>query len=717
MPFALDSNPSISEISDAINYLLANVTSGTPVGSSPVNNNPTTGFVSNTVGNIIQYQYRYFTIKYADDSAGLNFSDNPYGRLYFGIRNSDSFSESTNPSDYTWFAVTGGFGVSNVMWVAVTGGRHVNLAVAPNAPDANQQWMVAPIQAIDLDNPFARFNQYMTVKFATNSVGAGFSSSPTNATYYGIYTSSDGSSSTDPTVYQWTPFSFGTTYNLYYRTFGGRNIQFLPSTYQPAGFIPFSALVINLDVITIGVINSIGIVSQVPLIVQSPYQYLLVRYASNINGTGITNDPTGLSYFGLQTSSVLTLDNNPADYTWFSAGATFLTSVNLWVKTSANNQVQFSLTLNAPDTSNWYNVTGDTSVLDPYIDVLNRSGIVVTNVSSPTSGQLGTSSVANDGTINLNLNPFGQGSTTGGFTVNVASTATITVDQFGRVQQTGAVDQVRYSSMLTHATAGQTAFTFSNAQPNQILVFRNGTYLVPGTDYTSTSTTVTFTNACALNDVIAIYYLRLIDGSTSADKVPFVTSTQTLTNGQTVIPSTYSNGSELLFINGALIVDSDYSYTGTSTGYVLSTPSTGGTCTVVSFSFNNGGVLIFGENTSVTSSGTTNVVFPTPFYRNSSLIWLNGALLRPTDDYTMAGSSSLIYAYNSVGFLSYSGQPTQFATFNSSGEASTSSVGSAGVLGYDIPIEIPQEKTILQMFQEMQSQIDFLKMKVERIEE
>lgn len=717
MPFLLDGNPTPGEISEAINYVLANLNSGVPADAYPVSNNPTTGFISNTIGDIIQYQYRYLDIKYADNVAGLNFTDNPYGRLYFGIRNTDVTTESTNPADYTWFQVTGGFGISKVLWIAVTGGRHVAYAVSEDAPDANQNWQVAPIQAVDLDNPFKTYDQYMTVRFATNSVGAGFSDSPTDATFYGIATTADGSSPTDPTVYAWSPFAFGTTYNLYYRSLGGRNISLLPSTYQPIGYIPYANLVINLDVPTAGAVNEIGIISQSPLIVQAPYNYLLVRYATDAQGTDLTNDPTGCTYFGLQTSEVLTLDNNPADYTWFAAGGTLITEVNVWSRTAANNIVQFSLTLDAPDASGWYNVTADTTVLDPYIDVYARSGVVVTDITSPADGRLGYSSIGANGVININLDPYGYGKNTGGFEINPATVSTIQFDQFGRVIQANALDQVRFSSMLTHATAGQTVFTMSNAQPDQVLVFRNGCYLEPSTDYTRTSTNITFASACALNDVIAIYYIRLIDGSTSADKVPFVTNSQTLSAGQTVITSTYSDGSELLFLNGVLLVDTDYTYYGTNQGYVLKTPAIGGSLVIVSFSFNNGNALIFGENYTETTYGTTNVVFPTSFYRNSTLMWLNGCLLRPGTDYTIPGSGSLSYNITSVGFLSYSGQPVQFCTFNSAGEASASSLSSAGVLGYDIPIEIQRTPTILEMFQEMQAQIDELKFKLEKVQE
>jgi hypothetical protein len=715
MPFFLDGNPTPGEISEAINYVLANLDNGTPTGSYTVSNNPETGFVSNSFGDILEYQYRYLNIKYADDVSGLNFSDNPYSRLYFGIRNTDVTTESTNPFDYTWFLVTGGFGINKVLWLLVTGGRHVAYAVSQDAPDINQNWQVAPVQTVDLDNPFKTYEQYMTVRFATNSVGAGFSASPTDALFYGIATTSDGSSPTDPSAYAWSPFAFETTYNLYYRSLGGRNISFIPANYQPIGYIPYANLVINLDVPTSASVNTIGIVSTDPLIIQSPYRYLIVRYGSTSTGGSISTDPTGKTYFGIQTSDVIITDNNPADYTWFAVGGTLLSTVDLWSRVSADNIVQFSFDLVSPDSSGWTQVTNQPSVASPYIDVYMRPGMVVTNITSPTDGRLGYSSLGLNGIVNLNLDPYGAGKNTGGFEIDITSTSTVSVDQFGRVYQTGESDQVRYSALVTTATSGQTDFAISNYQLYQVLVFRNGIFMEPEVDFTRTTTTVTLTNACVAGDVVQIYYIRLIDGLTSADKVPFVYSSTTLTAGQTNITSTYQDGSELLFVNGCLIVDTDYSYIGGNSGYILSVPSTGGDCVVVSFVQNSGNVLIFAENYTETSTGTTNVVFPTPFYRNSSLIWLNGCLLRPSSDYTIPGAADLSYNYISSGFLSYSGQPTQYCSFKSAGSASSFGLGSMGVLGYDMPVEIQKKPTIRDMFLEMQAQIDDLKNQLEQV--
>ena len=124
MPYALDSNPSASEVSDAVNYLLNNFTQG-------LSSNPNSGEVVGPTGAIVGYLYKYIAIKYADSQDGsVNFSNVPTGRLYYGIRNSDSSVESTNPTDYIWNLVTGGFGTTKLLWYAVTGGRQILFAIS-----------------------------------------------------------------------------------------------------------------------------------------------------------------------------------------------------------------------------------------------------------------------------------------------------------------------------------------------------------------------------------------------------------------------------------------------------------------------------------------------------------------------------------------------------------------------------------------------------------
>jgi hypothetical protein len=143
MPFALTNNPSQSEISDAINYLLANF--GPNLAADPDN-----GQISGPSGVIIAYLYQYIAVKYADSFDGtLNFSNSPTGRLYYGLRNTNSSVESTNPADYIWFLAAGGFGSTKFLFYQTNGGRQINFFVGTTAP--NSTYLQESGSSIDLD--------------------------------------------------------------------------------------------------------------------------------------------------------------------------------------------------------------------------------------------------------------------------------------------------------------------------------------------------------------------------------------------------------------------------------------------------------------------------------------------------------------------------------------------------------------------------------------
>ena len=124
MPYVLDINPSQSEVSEAVNYLLSNFSQG-------LTSNPNTGEVTGPSGEVLGYLYQYIAVKYADSQDGsVNFSNVATNRLYYGIRNTNNSVESTNPADYIWNLVTGGFGTTKFLWYAVTGGRQIQFAVS-----------------------------------------------------------------------------------------------------------------------------------------------------------------------------------------------------------------------------------------------------------------------------------------------------------------------------------------------------------------------------------------------------------------------------------------------------------------------------------------------------------------------------------------------------------------------------------------------------------
>ncbi len=163
MPFFLDGNPTPGEISEAVNYVLANL-------NDTVVANQGTGQVVGPSGEVTGYLYKYISIKYADSFDGtLDFSNTPTNRLYYGIRNSDSTVESTSPADYVWNAVTGGFGTTKFLYYITTGGRTIQFAVSTVVP--NTGWFIDPGTAIDLDFTTASsaVANFVVIRVANNS--------------------------------------------------------------------------------------------------------------------------------------------------------------------------------------------------------------------------------------------------------------------------------------------------------------------------------------------------------------------------------------------------------------------------------------------------------------------------------------------------------------------------------------------------------------------
>ena len=144
MPFALTNNPTPSEISDALNYLLANF------GSNLIAD-PSNGQISGPSGVIIAYLYRYIAVKYADSFDGsVNFGDSPTNKAYYGLRNSDDPVESSNSADYIWYKVAGGgFGTTKFLFYKTSGGRQISFFVSTASPATG--FVPAGTGSIDLD--------------------------------------------------------------------------------------------------------------------------------------------------------------------------------------------------------------------------------------------------------------------------------------------------------------------------------------------------------------------------------------------------------------------------------------------------------------------------------------------------------------------------------------------------------------------------------------
>ena len=143
MPFLLDGDSLPAEMADSINYLLANF-------GANLSADPNSGEISGPSGIIIAYLYRYLAVKYADSADGsVNFSNSPTNREYYGLRNTNDTTESTNPADYIWNKVAGGFGTTKFLFYQTNGGRQINFVAATTAPDST--YLQESGAAIDLD--------------------------------------------------------------------------------------------------------------------------------------------------------------------------------------------------------------------------------------------------------------------------------------------------------------------------------------------------------------------------------------------------------------------------------------------------------------------------------------------------------------------------------------------------------------------------------------
>lgn len=195
MPFALDSNPSQSEISEAINYLLANF------GSNLIADN-TTGIISGPSGVLVAYLYQYLAVKYADSFDGsVNFSNSPTNREYYGLRNTNSSVESTDYADYIWYKATGGFGTTKFLWYQTSGGRQINFYVGTTAPDATYVQETGPAIDLDIITTTTAYNTAAPTIYQWTASSTPPARPTTTSTYTwatGAYTAPAGWSTTQP---------------------------------------------------------------------------------------------------------------------------------------------------------------------------------------------------------------------------------------------------------------------------------------------------------------------------------------------------------------------------------------------------------------------------------------------------------------------------------------------------------------------------------------
>lgn len=156
--FAVTSN---NQVLDSVNYLLSNLSTGNVTGNITVPDgtlvaNVATGQITatgnvSTGSNAFSYLNQWVNLRYANNATGSSgFSTLPTNSLYFGVYNSNIATASSNPTEYVWREVAGGFGTTKTIYYSSIGGRQVQFVAANVAPSSNFVISVANV-AIDLD--------------------------------------------------------------------------------------------------------------------------------------------------------------------------------------------------------------------------------------------------------------------------------------------------------------------------------------------------------------------------------------------------------------------------------------------------------------------------------------------------------------------------------------------------------------------------------------
>ena len=345
MPFSLNAQATTSEITDAVNYLLSNFGSNVVVDS-------TSGVVAGPTG-LIGYYYKYLSVKYADSYDGsVGFSNSPTNKGYYGLRNSNSSVESTNPEDYIWTKATGGFGTTKFLWYATSGGRQISIVIATTAPAV--YYLQDSGSAIDLD----------VITFTSTL------QTTTQAIYQWTSSSTAPTRPSTTSTYTWATNSFTPPSGWSNSVPSGG----LPGQYLWAIFIPLS---VNSNVTT------------------STLDWTNTSYAIVLVGTNGTTGPTGITgptgtpanqnatvYLYQWSNTTPGNPNGSSTFTWSTGINSGYTGTNGWLTYIPTNP-------GTPNTYLWQASKGVTDVATATTTTVSwTSGFAVTSISQ--NGASGT---------------------------------------------------------------------------------------------------------------------------------------------------------------------------------------------------------------------------------------------------------------------------------------------------------------------------------------
>jgi len=269
-----------------------------------------------------------------------------------------------------------------------------------------------------------------------------------------------------------------------------------------------------------------------PTTLQYTQEYVVIAYANDVNGTGLSFSPTNKTYFGLYNSNSTTAPTDPTLYKWFSVSLTssgaytdFGTTRFIAYINRGSRLFSFNVDTQTYIATDKY-VPSTTALFDPklwsslssalnYIDLDVSTGQLIRVGNTSSNAGTGQLSITNDptGQIIASLDQFLD---FGGPTTKTANASTLTIDIFGRVVGFAAPDDFNFTYETFTATSGQTVFTPATRSAyyitGQDLIFKNGA-LLSTSDYTETSTTFTLGVGATTGDIITCISMSAKSGS------------------------------------------------------------------------------------------------------------------------------------------------------------------------------------------------------------
>jgi uncharacterized protein YkvS len=257
-----------------------------------------------------------------------------------------------------------------------------------------------------------------------------------------------------------------------------------------------------------------------PLTFQYSRRYLAVAYADNATGTtGFNFNPRNKAFYGLYNTDSANTTTTASLYTWYPAPVNFGADNYVLWSTRSNRRASFGV-----GNASFANLTGafvptETSIYDTSIwsGLVDGNNIIDLDARTGQLTRVGTTSVSSaDGLLSVTNNTNGSMVVSlerflnfgGGVYSKTFNAATLTVDIYGRVVGFTQPDEFYYTENVVSATAGQTTFAITHVVGN-ILVFRNG-LIASTSEYTETTSNITFSNACAAGEIITLINMRAV---------------------------------------------------------------------------------------------------------------------------------------------------------------------------------------------------------------